>query len=71
MTFYSQISGLWELPDQRILSIGYDGFIKITHFQNMNVSRSFKVCDLSLSAVTELKKNELYAVHLSILLMFK
>jgi len=28
----------------------------------MSVSRSFKVCDLSLSSVAEIKKNELYAV---------
>jgi len=58
----SQVSGLWELPDKRVLSIGHDGFIKITQFQSMSVSRSFKVCDLSLSSVAELKKNELYAL---------
>lgn len=58
----SQISACWGLSDDRVLTIGHDGFLKITQYKDMNVARSFKVCDLSLSSIAELKKNELYAV---------
>jgi Beige/BEACH domain len=58
----SEISALCPLSDNRILTVGHDGFIKITQYQENNVARSFKVCDITLSSVTELKKNELYAV---------
>ncbi len=58
-----EISQVLELSENRVLSIGYDGFIKLTQIKDMVVSRSFKVCDLSLSSIVELKENELYAVR--------
>jgi len=58
-----EISQVLELSENRVLSIGYDGFIKLTQIKDMIVSRSFKVCDLSLSSIVQLKENELYAVN--------
>jgi len=57
-----EISQVLELSENRVLSIGYDGFIKLTQIKDMIVSRSFKVCDMSLSSIVQLKENELYAL---------
>ena len=62
----SEISSVHLLGDKRVLSVGHDGSFKITNTSDMDVSRSFKVCDLTLSSLAELKSNELYAVSWNI-----
>lgn len=59
---FSQITDTHFLSEEKILTVGYDGFIKVVDIKEKNVLKSFKVCDFCLSASKKLNDQDIFAV---------
>lgn len=46
-----------------LLTISQDGFLKIFDVYDKSCTKSFKICDFTLSCVAMLKPDETFAVH--------
>lgn len=44
------------------MSIGLDGFLKVTDFVSRKVIKSFKICNFCLSSLIPLKNDEIFAI---------
>jgi factor associated with neutral sphingomyelinase activation len=44
------------------MSIGEDGFLKVSDLVSKTVIKSFKICDLNLSGLVAIKEDELFAI---------
>ncbi len=63
----SEISSLDLLGNDRVLTTGGDGFIKIIDYVQQTIAKSFKVCELNIPMSIPLKENEIYAVIIFLL----
>jgi len=52
------------LNDDKILTVGYDGFIKVFDIQEKTILKSFKVCDYCLSSSQKLIDPDVFAVKI-------
>ena len=46
----------------KVISVSFDGCLKVVDLESKTVKKSFKVCDLALSACQVIKEDEVYAV---------
>lgn len=45
-----------------MVSIGEDGFLKVSDLVTRSVIKSFKICDLNLSGFVPIKEDEIFAI---------
>jgi hypothetical protein len=57
------------LNEERILTVGNDGFIKVIDIQEKAILKSFKVCDFCLSSSQKLTDPDIFAVIFIIFLV--
>lgn len=60
----SQITNTHFLNEDKILTVGNDGFIKVIDIQEKTILKSFKVCDFCLSSSQKLNDPDIFAVNL-------